>query len=264
MPRKPNRPTPSDTSTLQDPDAQDTLSAAPEADNPGAVEHYRTLEELDNEGERNKKGQALVIFIVLLVVALAAVGAFVWNNQTHGRATAASSATANTPGLRMLQLSDFSAGWTENDSLAAKRRAQQGCRSGNGDFENLPYSIQESLYSFPSVVAAEQGTENALNETEGNFGYAPMSFPGVKTDQVFRLPRARRLRPCTWRRVQLTAADGLHRREGWDDGGNFLRRRRGCAVGSSGRPARHNLGHRPRSESALWQRHPGGGRSPST
>ena len=28
--------------------------------------------------------------------------------------------------------------------------------------------------------------------------------------------------------------------------------------------ARHDLGHRPRSESALWRRHPEGGRSPYT
>ena len=35
-----------------------------------------------NEGERNKKGQPLVIYVVLLVAALAVVGAFVWNNQT--------------------------------------------------------------------------------------------------------------------------------------------------------------------------------------
>ena len=63
-----------DTSTLRDPDAQDTLSAEPEADNPGAVKHNRTLEELDKEGQRNKKGQALIVYIVLLVAALAVVG----------------------------------------------------------------------------------------------------------------------------------------------------------------------------------------------
>ena len=176
-----------DTSTLRDPDAQDTLSAEPEADNPGAVKHYRTLEELDNEGERNKKGQALVIYIVLLVAALAVVGAFVWNNQTHSRARAASSATATTPGLRMLQLSDFSAGWSQNADITQASPLNGGTTIGYGDFENQPYSIQESLYSFSSETAAEQGTENALSETEGNLGsgYAPMSFPGVKADQVF-------------------------------------------------------------------------------
>ena len=87
----------------------------------------------------------------------------------------------------MLQLSDFSAGWTQNGDITQASPLNGGTTIGYGDFENQPYSIQESLYSFSSETAAEQGTENALSETEGNFasGYAPMSFSGVKADQVF-------------------------------------------------------------------------------
>ena len=67
----------------------------------------------------------------------------------------------------MLQLSDFSAGWTQNADITQASPLNGGTTIGYGDFENQPYSFQESLYSFSSEAAAEQGTENPSARPKG-------------------------------------------------------------------------------------------------
>jgi hypothetical protein len=112
-------------------------------------------------------------------------------------ALAATAAPAQT--IQLLSLYDVSAGWVDGTCVDGSENPEQcqkpgpvpdGVLIGYTGFQNSDGSptadIEEDLYSFPSAAVAEADTSNPKTLLGSALAkiVVPMSFPGVKADQV--------------------------------------------------------------------------------